>query len=191
MEQSYFFGECVAEHDVSEGQEYFGEVPYCGWKQVYVGRVKDGHLGGSAVSAADVELVVRDLLLCEEVSVDEVLVSVLFDRDHRVGGVVGVYTVVVVVLGFPVGVSRSTVASWAPDVSSVHHRLVFSESLNFYDEDQVMQEVWTVENLFHSVENVASVSQFSKNCPSRTVCVRQLWSRSVQDPMFCQSKRLV
>ena len=85
----------------------------------------------SRYSAADVELVVRDLMISDELFVDEVLTAVQQRMETKGGMPYGIYTIVVIVLGFPVGVPSNKLESWARDVSSVYHRLVFSESLNF------------------------------------------------------------
>lgn len=140
-----------------------GDSNRYGWAQSYVGVRYDHDGSDSSLLACDVELIVRDLFELREVFVEDVIMILLYWREHsRLGGA-GVFKVGLLFSGLPcVGFLRQG-DGWSPDVSSEVHERVYSESLGVENDLDLLQSIAAMKEVFHEDGKVVKVQQFYRS----------------------------
>jgi hypothetical protein len=99
---------------LSGGLPSFGR--YSVWRQAYVGECDSTRDAPSEALASDVELVVRDFFQLEEVYIENLTVTLCYARETHAHGEVGVYTISVIIRGYPLDI---------PDVEQMPWDLVY------------------------------------------------------------------
>ncbi|KAH1806657.1 hypothetical protein KXX35_009382, partial [Aspergillus fumigatus] len=165
--------------------------PYSAWRQTYVGECAAVRPSADEALACEVELVVRDLFESDEVDLEDITMIVCYAVERRDAGEVGVYTIGVVLRGYPINVPEEHLVSWAPSVASLVHRLTFSESLSVRSEVDMLEAYASVKDIFDDDDSAVYVQQFFRAPLSRTIGSRRLWERAPVDSSFRLSRKWV
>lgn len=165
------------------GVHTVGRGPYSVWRQTYVGDDDDNHRSSGEALGPEVELIVRELFVSEDLDVEDVSVVVCYKRVDRDGRSVGEYTFGVVVRGYPVGIPEDEVVSWAPDVSSLDHRMTHSEVLSGRSKTQVWEAFSELKDIYDSDESSVQLRQYCRSLASEKLCVT-VWQKDAQDALF-------
>lgn len=164
---------------------------YSVWRQTYVGESDLSCNSPGADLACEVELIVGDLFELDELEAEDVLVSVSYARDSRGVRDVGVYTASVVITGYPLGVPAEQLLSWTPSVSSLVHRLVFSEVVLLKSHRAMFEVFSMVKEMFDEDVNAVLVQHFSRSSPGGVISSRTMWEREPAISCFKRSKAWV
>lgn len=165
--------------------------PFSAWRQSYVGEWDTSRSVESQAAACEVELIVRDFLESDEVEVEDITVIVCYDLEQRENGAVGVYTIGVIVRGYPLGLAEDELVSWAPTVESMVHQLTFSEKLSVRSQVDMLDAFAMVKEIFDEDKTAVYVQQFFKSSLCKSVGARVLWKRAPVADGFRKSRRWV
>lgn len=165
--------------------------PYTVWNQTYVGEVNLKNQSAEDELGSEIELVVRDLLISDEVDIEDITAVVSYKLENRGVLQVGVYTLGVVIRGYPIGVPEVELASWGPDGSSVVHRLTFSEIMS----PKAKQDAWVafqaMNEMYESDETAVQLKQYARSILRKKLCFSTLWEKVPRDPFFKESDRWI
>lgn len=161
-----------------------GRGPLSVWRQCYVAECDILARGAGLASACEVELVVRDFFKSDEVEVDDLTVIVCYAREMRADREVGVYTVGVLLRGYPLNVPSEQLASWSPCVSSLVHKLTSSELIPSKSYVDVLGAFATIKDIFEEDESAVYVKQYFLSSLRKIVMSKLVFERDPVDTTF-------
>lgn len=162
---------------------------YRAWRQVYVGESVFGSPREETL-ACEVELVVRDLLLSEDIVTEEVTCLLCYGLEKRGGMDVSVYTLIVIVRGKVEGRLKED-SSFGPNVSSLVHRLAYSQILPVWSEDKMVDAYADIRDLYDEESRSVRVEQFYVGPLVGKVVSRVMWDRGSSCVGFRRSRKWV
>lgn len=165
-----------------------GRGPLSVWRQCYVAECDISARGAGLASACEVELVVRDFFKSDEVEVDDLTVIVCYAREVRADREVGVYTMGVLLRGYPLNVPSEQLASWSPCVSSLVHKLTSSELIPSKSHVDVLGAFATIKDIFDEDESAVYVKQYFRSSLRKTVMSKLVFERDPVDTTFRPTK---
>jgi hypothetical protein len=164
-----------------------GRGPYSVWRQTYVAEDDLCCQKSHPALAPEVELMVRELFMSQDMDVEDVSVVVCFKRLDRAGHSVGRYTFAFVIRGYPMGIFSEEVASWAPDMSSIDHRLVDSCCWSGRSKGQALEFFRELIDMYYDDGSSVQFRQYCRSVVLRKFCVA-VWRKQEEDPLFKETK---
>jgi hypothetical protein len=165
--------------------------PYSVWKQSYFGESCLSRDVVGANLASEVELIVRDFFESDEVVVEDITIIVSYAVESCADASFGVYTTVVVVRGYPLGIPKDHLVSWAPSVSSVDHKLRYSEVLLEESQRDTGYILSMGTDIFNEDSTAVYVEQFVRPYSQKTVFRRTICERSSIHDSFSRTREWV
>lgn len=174
-----------------ESEQRLGAVSgrYGAWRQVYVGESVLGSPGEETL-ACEVELVVRDLLLIEDVVTEEVTCLLCYELEKRGTLDVAVYTLIVILRG-KVKSHVKEDSSFVPSVASLVHRLVYSQDLPVCSQEKMVDAYAELRDLYDKQSGAVRVEQFYVGPLVGKVMSRVMWDRGSSSVGFRRSRKWV